>query len=335
MTHPPRTLVVIFDGTLSSLAPGAKTNAGILYKLLRKQADSDVRLHYAPGIQWRGWRKLRNVAAGTGTNRRIKRAYRWLARNWRPGDRVFLFGYSRGAYGVRSLAGVIDLHGLMRAEAADRGNVERLYHYYCEGRDPVSAARFSKRYCWPRGAVKIEMIGVWDTVKALGLRAPVVWSWLPNETEFHSDDLSEIVGAGYHALAHDERRVAFSPVLWRCPPGFKGHVEQLWFPGAHADVGGQVARRPAARGLANIALGWMLGKAEGHGLGLPDGWAEEYPPDPLAPSVGMDHGFGWLFRHRRRRKVGEDASESLHPSVTKRAAHRRPRFARFRRRSNA
>lgn len=328
MTRPARTHVVIFDGTLSSLAPGVKTNAGILYTLLRKQADGHVRVHYAPGIQWRGWRKLRNVAAGTGTNRRIKRAYRWLARNWQPGDRVFLFGYSRGAYGVRSLAGVIDLHGLMRADHASRGNVDRLYRYYCEGRDPKSATRFSKRYCWPKGAVQIEMIGVWDTVKALGLRAPVVWRWLPNETEFHSDDLSEIVGAGYQALAHAERRVAFSPVLWRCPPGFQGHVEQVWFPGAHADVGGQVARRPAARGLSNLALGWMLGKAEGHGLALPEDWREDYPPDPTAPSVGMDFGFGWLFRNRRKRTVGEDPSERVHPSVAEWQTAQRARFGR-------
>ena len=163
------------------------------------------------------------------------------------------------------------------------------------------------------------MIGVWDTVKALGLRAPLVWRWLPNETEFHNDDLSGIVAAGYHALAHDEKRVAFAPVLWRCEEGFQGRVEQVWFPGTHPDVGGQVAMRPAARGLSNIALTWMLLKAESHGLSLPEDWSEDFPTDSFAPSMGMNFGFGWLFRHRRRRKIGLDGSERLHSSVVERA----------------
>jgi uncharacterized protein (DUF2235 family) len=329
-TPTPRTHVVILDGTLSSLAPGEKTNAGILFALLRKRADPNVLVHYTPGIQWRGWRQARRVMAGTGINRQIKRAYRMLARDWQPGDKVFLFGYSRGAYGVRSLAGVIDLHGLMRPEHASKTNVLRLYRYYCERRNTRFAEMFSKRYCWPKGEVQIEMIGVWDTVKALGLRAPLVWRWLPSATEFHSDNLSEIVGAGYHALAHDERRVAFAPVLWRCPEGFQGRAEQVWFPGTHPDVGGQVAMRPAARGLSNIALVWMLEKAEGHGLGLRDGWADDYPTEALAPSMGMNFGFGWLFRNRRRRRVGRDLSESVHPSVAARAAQAPPRFRRLR-----
>lgn len=313
-TAPPRepmTHVVILDGTMSSVARGYETNAGLLWKLLAGSPATNVRIFYEPGIQWRGVRNALEVMAGIGINRQIRRVYRWLALGWRPGDRVYLFGYSRGAYGVRSLAGVIDQHGLLRPEQASMRNTEFIYSYYRERRASPFAPRFSQKYCWEKGACQIEMIGVWDTVKALGFRWPLIWHLAPNATEFHNDQLSSIVKRGYHALARDERRAAFSPVLWRSKPGWKGQIEQVWFRGTHGDVGGQLSGFMAARPLANGPLVWILGKAQNAGLKMPEGWADAFPIDEDAPSVGMNNGFGRLFVTRRARVIGADPSERM------------------------
>src|SRR5690606_38005837 len=116
------------------------------------------------------WMSARDVIEGRGINRQIRRAYGVLASRFRPGDRIFLFGYSRGAYAVRSLAGVIDRMGLLRAEHAVERNVLQVYRHYRSYAPGAAAEAFRDRYC--HADVPIEMTGVWDTVKALGLRAP-------------------------------------------------------------------------------------------------------------------------------------------------------------------
>ncbi|MCB2124989.1 MAG: DUF2235 domain-containing protein [Rhodobacteraceae bacterium] len=307
--------VILLDGTLSTLAPGCETNIGLIYKLL-KSAPSSARLslYYEAGVQWHMWRDTPAVAMGRGINRQIRRAYGWLATRYRPGDRIFFFGYSRGAYAVRSLAGVIDQVGLLRSDCATERNVQLAYRYY--QREPGSPGEtvFHKRFCHDR--VEIEMIGAFDTVKALGVRLPVLWTWTEPQHEFHNHHLSPVVKAGFHALARDETRAAFDPVLWDSLAGdWKGRLEQVWFRGAHGDVGGQLAGFAAARPLANIPLVWMSEKAEACGLPLPEGWRARFPTDPQAPSIGTTRGWGKAFVLRAKRKVGRDPSESVHPTA--------------------
>ncbi|MGR3491528.1 MAG: phospholipase effector Tle1 domain-containing protein, partial [Shimia sp.] len=117
-----RTLVVIIDGTLSSLEPGRETNAGQALRLLER-AGSEVAIWYEDGLQWRGWRDTRAVLTGQGLGDQIVRAYGWLASNYRPGDRIWLLGYSRGAYAVRSLGGMIGRVGLLRRDHATERNL--------------------------------------------------------------------------------------------------------------------------------------------------------------------------------------------------------------------
>jgi uncharacterized protein (DUF2235 family) len=305
--------IVILDGTMSSLMPGEETNAGLAYKLIRARRSPNVTIFYEPGIQWPTWSRTLDVMAGVGINRQIRRAYQFLCHRWRPGYRIFLFGYSRGAYAVRSLAGVIDRYGLLRPEIASDRFITYVYSYYRERRTSRYGDRFSAKYC--QRDVTVEMIGAWDTVKALGLRAPLVWRLAPMATEFHSDQLGSSVRHGFQALALNETRAAFEPVLWRCPPGWHGHVEQVWFRGCHGDIGGQLNGNHASRPLSNIPFVWMMEQAETCGLRLPDGWAGTYPCDPDAPSVGMNRGWGKLFVMRRARAVGRDRSEHLHDSV--------------------
>lgn len=309
--------VIILDGTLSSLEPHLQTNAARTYQLLQ-QMGAAVSVFYEPGAQWNNWRSIRDVATGKGINRKIRRAYGWLASRYRPGDRIFLFGYSRGAYAVRSLAGVIDLVGLLRTDAATERNIKLAYRYYEGAQDAPAARAFAAHHCHQR--TEIEMIGVWDTVKSLGLNAPILWRLSEHLHAFHNHDLSQIVKNGFHALAHDENRVAFSPVLWSTHDGFAGRVEQVWFPGAHGDVGGQLDGFEVARPLSNIPLVWMLSKAADLGLHLPEGWQDNLPVDPLAPARGTWRGHGKVLMSRKKRIIGRDPSERFHESLLARGA---------------
>ena len=105
----------------------------------------------------------------------------------------------------------------------------------------------------------------------------------------------------------------FAPVLWQTNSHNRGRVQQMWFRGAHGDVGGQLGGFEAARPLANIPLVWMLGRAEACGLPLPMGWRARFPCDVNAPSVGTFRGWGKMFVRRRRRRVGQDPSEAIFP----------------------
>ncbi|MEP3347846.1 MAG: DUF2235 domain-containing protein [Litoreibacter sp.] len=312
----PVTHVIILDGTMSSMDRGFETHAGTTFRMLSEMAPNKaLSLNYQAGIQWQGLRHVIDVMAGVGINRQIRTAYGFIASRYRPGDRIFLFGYSRGAYAVRSLAGVIDQVGLLRAEDATERNVRQAYRHYRRSRGSDAAREFRKQFC--HDDANIEMIGIWDTVRALGFRAPLLWRFSPVEHEFHDHALGCSVKHGYHALALNETRQIFEPVLWKSREGYKGVLEQVWFKGAHGDIGGHLMGYNKSRPLANIPLVWMLEKAEDCGLPLPDGWRARFPRDVDAPSVGTWRQWGKLFWQRRARVVGQDPSESLHGSVAK------------------
>ena len=310
--------VVLLDGTMSTLEAGDETNVGLIFKLLDEVSKTRrVGLYYEAGNQWSDWSKTMDIIEGRGINRQIRRVYGWLATRYRPGDRIFLIGFSRGAFAARSLAGVIDEVGLLRADQATERMVREAYRHYQMGSNPEVCKAFTTAYCHDDTA--IEVVGVFDTVKALGFRAPFVWKWAEVKHDFHSHHLGPHVKHGYHALALDESREAFWPVLWECPPGHTGKVEQVWFRGSHGDVGGQLNGFDAARPLSNIPLVWMLERLERCDLALPEGWRQRFQMDPDAPSVGTWRGWGKYFLARRKRLVGRDPSESLHPSAVGRS----------------
>ncbi len=307
--------VIILDGTMSTLDKGHETNAGLTYRLLAERGRvPGLSLYYEAGIQWEDWRRAPNVILGRGINRQIRRAYGFLASRYRPGDRIFLFGFSRGAFAVRSLAGVIDRVGLLRADAATHRAVRDAYRHYELAPDTPAAREFVRLYC--HEDAPIEMVGVWDTVKALGLQLPLLWMLTEKRHAFHNHHLGRTIRNGYHALALDETREVFAPLLWDSDHLRDGQqIEQVWFRGAHGDVGGQLGGFTAARPLSNIPLVWMLEHAEGCGLTLPPGWRARFPRNAGAPSVGTWRAWGKTFLNRRRRKVGRDPSESIHPSA--------------------
>lgn len=312
--RPPHDHIILLDGTMSSLKPGEETNVGLMWKLLRERPPGAHQMvYYEAGVQWRRWNQTGDVAMGRGINRQIRRAYGWLATRYRPGDRIFLFGYSRGAYAVRSLAGAIDRVGLLRHDEATERNIRQAYRHYQHAPDAPAARAFVAAHC--HAEVEIEMIGAFDTVKALGIRLPLLWLFTEPRHQFHNHHLGASVRRGLHALALDETRQVYAPVMWSSPEGWTGRVEQVWFRGSHGDIGGQLGGFHAARGLSNIPLNWILTEAEGVGLALPDGWRARFPMDADAPAVGNWQGIGRLFMHRRRRVVGRDPSERVHPTA--------------------
>lgn len=321
-TRPPRNLVFISDGTLSTLEPGVETNAGLLLKLLREVGRRPFQnFGYDPGVQGQGFARWFNAATGMGINLSICGGYAFLASRYRPGDRIFLFGYSRGAYAVRSLAGMIGTVGLLRQDKATERNIRQAFRLY-EANGTLRGSRVWAEFAGPRchAEVPIEMLGVWDTVRALGLPYPVLSRLGQMATEFHDDALGPHIRHGYHALALDEDRTAFAPILWRRSPDWQGRLEQAWFPGAHGDVGGEVRGKPEARPLANIALNWMLRRSARCGLALPEDWEGRFAEDSAAPSLGSRSGIARLFLLRRPRLTGGADGETLHLSIRERMA---------------
>ena len=311
----PATHVIILDGTMSSLRAGVETNAGLTFRLLQDAGrDANLTVYYEAGIQWRDWRSSWDVMVGRGINRQIRRAYGALASRYRPGDKIVLIGYSRGAYAVRSLAGVIDMVGLLSPHHATVSNIRTAYRHYQAGAGSQSAQDFRDGFCYDETV--IEAVAVWDTVKALGVRLPVLWRFMNAQHNFHNHGLGKSIANGFHALAKDETRVAYAPVMWERGADWQGHMEQVWFKGTHADVGGQVGDVIRSRPLTNIPLVWLLSRIEACGVPLPNNWAAEFEQDIDAPSLGAWHGWARLFWLRRPRTIGRDPSERLHVSLT-------------------
>jgi len=205
--------------------------------------------------------KVTGGAFGDGIDQNITDAYRFLVYNYEPGDQVFLFGFSRGAYTARSTVGMIRKCGLLQKRHADRvGGAYELYRRREDAVDGPVARQFRSAYAWP--AFDIDFLGVWDTVGSLGVPlAGLRWLTM-KQYQFHDTKLSRSVRRAFHAVAIDERRGPFTPTLWETQPSPTQIVEQAWFTGVHSDVGGGYEDRT----LANITFQWMAKRAYDAGL---------------------------------------------------------------------
>lgn len=203
-------------------------------------------------------------ALGEGLSKNIKDIYLLLVLNYSPGDELFLFGFSRGAYTARSLAGLIRNSGILKNEYALK--YQEAYELY-RGRTskthpsaPLSV-EFRKKFSWPD--FNIKFMGVWDTVGALGIPFQGVQL---KRFQFHDVELSSHVDFAYQALAIDEKRKLFIPALWTKQPSAPASqvLEQVWFPGVHCNIGGGYQDA----GLSDCAFDWIWRKAELCGLAL-------------------------------------------------------------------
>jgi len=309
--------IIVIDGTQSNLRKGTETNAGLLYNLLGEATqDHNTTLWYNAGIQGHGFWNWVTIASGWGINKMIRDAYWQLCKNYQPGDKIYLFGFSRGAYAVRSVAGMVNHLGLVRQSSARRRKVNMAFHLYEKQTNGAALQTFKDLHCHPN--VEIEMIGVWDTVKTLGLPYPLLSYLAPMATDFHNDQVCHPVKNAFHALAIDEDRNAFCPIMWDTEEGWHGHLEQAWFNGAHADIGGHVDTPSTSRGLSNIPLVWMLERVEMCGITLPQDWQNRFPCDPNAPAIGNQTGLARFFLLRNQRIIGDKPGEYIHSSVARR-----------------
>jgi uncharacterized protein (DUF2235 family) len=268
-------LAIFLDGTWNTL--NNNTNVWRLKSLTAETGDQ--RVYYSQGVGTRRGESARGGVTGWGIDDEIIEAYTWLIQNFDDGDEIFIFGFSRGAYTARSLSGLICKCGVLGLGAPL--SIEQLYARYriydaptirsLQGKPLPDDAPLEERWLTTYSRpTKIKFIGVWDTVGSLGLP---VWSMSAKVRKYRFLDTHLRLDNEYafHALALDEHRRNFEPTFWTRTDrvGHEGaaerqidKVEQRWFVGAHANVGGGYASDP----LAQRPLKWLMEKAAGLGL---------------------------------------------------------------------
>jgi len=303
-----KNIVICCDGTNSQFG-GVDTNVAHLFHRLAPDG-SDQRKRYEPGVGTFGAEvfsvnvgrtlgKLLGAAFGYGLKQNLENAYGYVVECYVPGDRLFIFGFSRGAFTARSLASLVDQYGVL--DRRDRDRVPEQVAAYLADAPPVRA-----RCRAPVGRCAPHFVGVWETVGALGL--------LLRLRRFKHNRLSPGVARAVQALAVDEQRRRFAPTLWdESALGADQRVRQVWFAGVHADVGGGYINRD----LAHITLDWMLEHAVAAGLRLDQ--ANQTCPGG-DPAGALHHSYRGLWRllGRHVRRIAPDAD--IHASVDTRRA---------------
>jgi uncharacterized protein (DUF2235 family) len=257
-----KNIVIFSDGTGQKGGVGSNTNVYKLFNMIEDRTDRQI-AYYDSGLGT-DWRKVTGMINGRGISKNILDCYRFIFENFKADDKIYLFGFSRGAATVRSLSGFIHLFGVLPISRADL--LEQAYCIYKitneELRKEKADAFILKHHTmW----CKIKFLGVWDTVAALGLPikfgGAIIDKLFPHK--FHSFDLSESVEFARQALAIDEERKAFHPVLWnKLENDSILRMKQVWFCGVHTDVGGGYKEEE----LSNISLNWMIQEATTKGL---------------------------------------------------------------------
>lgn len=298
-----RNLIVGLDGTWNDptqLDEGkvAPTNVAKFISLLKR----GQRVHYEEGVGSGMWEAVRGGIYGFGLEEKILGAYRFLCQRFSDADwkrdenKVFLLGFSRGAYAARRLSGLIAHSGI----SVNVDDTELGFELY-KTRDFESPQNLKNRKRF--FDITVEMVGVWDTVKAT------------NDADYHDNELSPNVVAGYHAMAIDEKRKVFPVLRWNVDP----RVTQVWFAGVHADVGGGYA----ATGLSDIALQWMVLRGLEHGLDFKEKDFFKLEPQSNGSMHKSYEGVWKVFGEEARTVATADL---IHPAV----AERMEKIARYR-----
>lgn len=354
MAEQNRKLIVCCDGTWNQpFKKGAPTN---VVKMVRPIQPKDANgisqlVYYHPGVGTGNLvDKVMGGFVGVGLSANVQSAYDFLVNNYVDGDDIYIFGFSRGAFTARSLAGLVGLIGLL--EKRDMDLFRRIYKFY-RSRKHRSALKSGQRahlenaiqrlfwrerwdgeYRQIADAIErarptqILFLGVWDTVGSLGIPFGIL-RWIGRwRYNFHDTELSEFVRFAYHALAVDERRGNFKPTLWTRPIGRgsnaslrKQTLEQAWFVGSHSNVGGGYDDC----GLSDTAFLWMVEKAasasyhEGRPLAFDDEFLRTKIDQGVGESIDSRKGFWKLLpgfpRSIAEPREGLETCEVIHSSV--------------------
>jgi uncharacterized protein (DUF2235 family) len=336
-------IVVCLDGTGNQLGANNPTNVAKVFQLLDLSDPSKQLAYYDPGVGTmsaasargrlgRAASRLSGLAFGTGMKTNLSEAYTYLMQHWQAGDSIYIFGFSRGAYTARALAGMLTRPGLMRPGS------ENLVPYavakYAINRDFKKdeykrMAEFSGAFCWRtegeplfdtikrndpdqiwHHAVPVAYLGLWDTVKAAGILRLGNLRWLytrslPNAARIR------------HAVSIDEHRRPYREYLVE-PKQFRtAGLEEVWFAGVHSDVGGTF--EPDHK-LARIALKWMVDGVHADLILRPGAYAKICTVDDSF-ALGQIHRMGriWTLAGSRKRDIPPGAI--LHMSVKVRREH--------------
>ncbi|MFQ5631248.1 MAG: DUF2235 domain-containing protein [bacterium] len=254
-------LIVCLDGTWNTPDDGDNpTNVVKLMRALLPCDDKDVPqiAFYDKGVGTGGpIDRMWGGAFGRGLNDNILDGYRFLAHNYEANDEIYLFGFSRGAFTARSLAGFIHWMGLLEKDVLD--DLTDAWNTY---RNPQKyKERYDELLQHSRTNIPIKCIGVWDTVGALGVPIKFANILTRHNYKFHNTNYGNHIEYAFHALAIDEKRGPFKPTLWECNIDKNiptERLQQVWFAGCHSNIGGSY---PDAR-LSDIALDWMLSCVE-------------------------------------------------------------------------
>lgn len=254
-----KNIIICCDGTSNDFGDN-NSNVVKLFSLLEKNTERQV-VYYDPGVGTPSTydafnpitKKLKYVlgmAFGYGLSENIMEAYQFLMENYEEGDQVYLFGFSRGAYTARAIAGLVYTCGLLHANSENL-IPEAMRIYY----DRKNYNGFAFRKTFGRSC-PIHFLGIWDTVTSVG--------WVYDPLTLRSTTNNKSIKNVRHAIAIDERRAFFRQNLWGQRYADQQDVKQVWFAGVHADVGGSYPLDRSA--LSNITLEWMLKEAVGKGL---------------------------------------------------------------------
>jgi len=329
-----KNIVICSDGTGNTAIKGRGTNVFKIFEAVdicghwKNAALRPQVAIYDDGVGTQGFTPLRLLsgAFGWGLSRNIRRLYTELARCYEPGDSIYLFGFSRGAFTVRSLAGFIGSCGILDARKVSDDQLEALVAeayrtYRMTYRDVRKGSQGTKRYQEraeifrrqhgvvhdkhaPEGKVDIAFIGVWDTVDAVGLPFDELTVLLNSIFRFKFPDhvLRNHVQRACHALSIDDERRTFHPLMWdernEKANGWTARIEQVWFPGAHSNVGGGYPKQ----GMSLVSLYWMMRKAEAAGARFVDcDWKLYYDhQNPFDKLYDSRAGLGAYYRYLPR-----------------------------------
>lgn len=321
-------LVFCFDGSWNRLDTPNPTNVLLTAEsVLPMSGDGVVQAtFYDEGVGSEEGEAFAGGVFGAGLVKNLSDGYRFLIFNYSPGDEIYVFGFSRGAYTARSFAGLLSTCGILHRQHARRAN-EAVELYKRRNKTEAfrdEAARFRSEYSphicvseheddwralhvaeYRRGTLpflKVKYLGVWDTVGSLGIPRYIVMANTINRMhQFHDVSLSPMVEQARHAVAIDEHRVDFEPTLWENlrelnlhrgadPESAAAPYQQMWFPGGHGSVGGGGDRR----GLSDLALEWIWDGARQAGLDL-----DTSPQSPLF-RLASSHTENLVNRIKRR-----------------------------------
>jgi hypothetical protein len=282
----PKSIFVFFDGTGND--PETPTNVWRLYELMENQKDPLTIGFYVEGVGANKGLAIREVL-GLGMENRIKKGYSFITKNYKPGDKIYIFGFSRGALEARSLAGLIAYSGLPKISDEDVNHLEKIANKILERTKDKNDSDYEKKWeDWTPGDpplladeirnklglevqnAEVTFLGIWDTVPGSFFLNYNICKEKKNrkDGDRYKTDSYPAIRNIIHAVSIDEKRSKFQPIL-ACPPINNTNatkINELWFPGAHADVGGGYKNpdpkkypNVSSNDLPNISLNWMIG----------------------------------------------------------------------------